>query len=960
MIFPRRLLLACASGAALLAGAALPAMAQTAAVAAAPASAAPVAATPWPQAISDLPADPAVRFGSLPNGMRYAIMRNATPPQQAALRLNIDAGSLSERDDQKGLAHFLEHMAFNGSTNIPEGEMTKNLERLGLSFGGDTNAFTSFDQTAYTLNLPNTTDAVVDASLFALREVAGELLFDPEAVDRERGVIVGEDRTRDTPSYRALKALLPFLAPDQRLSDRLPIGDLDIIRSAPRDRFVDFYKAYYRPERATLIAVGDFDVDAMEAKIKKSFGDWTNPAPNGADPDLGQIKPREAETRIFVEPGTQSNAQIYWTVPHDTAPDTSATRRKDLVRSLALAVLNRRFAEISRSANPPFLGASAGYQALYNALDAASLDVTYNPGGWKRAIETAEQEQRRLVQYGVGQAELDREITEYRTALTAAVAGAATRQTPRLATGLLSAVNDDEVFTAPAEDLKQFEAAVANITVAEVNAAAAATFAGNGPLAFVTSPVPIEGGEAAITAALEASRQVAVAAPVVAAAVEWPYASFGAPGVASAPREIADLGATAVTFPNGVKLTIKPTAFTDNQILVAVRAGNGTLDLPADRPTPIWAAGSEVVEGGLGKLTKTELDRATAANVLGVSFGPTANAFRFSGGTRPEDFALQMQLLAAYFTDPGWRPEPFDQIKGAIGTQLDQITATPGGAFARYGSPQLASGDKRFGLPTPADIEAARLEDLKSLITTSLGRGPIEVIIVGDVKIEDAIAQTAATFGALPTRTAAATPTEAQSRVVFPAPTAKPVEIQHTGAAAQALGYVAWPTRDSIGDRKPARIVSLLARVLQLRVTDELREKQGVAYSPGASATSSTTFPGYGYAFVQAEVPPQALPGFFESVDTVAAALRDAPVTEDELGRARLSAVEALRRSQATNGYWLGALEDVQDDPDQITAVRTAISDLEAVTPADIQKAAQTYLVPDRAWRAQVTAKPAE
>jgi zinc protease len=234
------------------------------------------------------------------------------------------------------------------------------------------------------------------------------------------------------------------------------------------------------------------------------------------------------------------------------------------------------------------------------------------------------------------------------------------------------------------------------------------------------------------------------------------------------------------------------------------------------------------------------------------------------------------------------------------------------------------------------------------------------VHVAGEIKIEDAIAQTAATFGALPARAPAAAPSEAQSRVVFPAPTAKPVEIHHTGAQAQALGYVAWPTLDSIGDRKPARIVSLLARVLQLRVTDELREKQGVAYSPGASATSSTAFPGYGYAFVQAEVPPQALPGFFESVDAVAAALRDAPVTEDELGRARLSAVEAIRRSQATNGYWLGALEDVQDDPTQIAAVRTAISDLESVTPADIQKAAQTYLLPDRAWRAQVTAKPAE
>ncbi|CAN5263203.1 insulinase family protein [soil metagenome] len=956
MIFPRRLLLACASGAALLSGVAAPAgvLAQTGA--SAPAV---TPATPWAQSISDLPADPAVRFGSLPNGMRYAIMRNATPPNQAALRLRFDAGSLNERDDQKGLAHFLEHMAFNGSTHIPEGEMTKNLERLGLSFGGDTNAFTSFEQTAYTLNLPNTTDAVVDASLFSLREVAGELLFNADAVDRERGVIVGEDRTRDTPSYRATKALFPFLAPDQRLADRFPIGDLDIIRTAPRDRFVDFYRAYYRPERATLIAVGDFDVDAMEAKIRGAFADWVNPNPNGAEPDLGQIKPRQAETVIHQEAGTQSTAQIFWTVPHDTAPDTVATRRKDLVRSLALAVLNRRFAEIARSANPPFLGGGAGYQSVYNALDAATLVVSYNPGGWQRAIETAEQEQRRLVQYGVGQDELDREITEYRTGLQAAAAGASTRQTPGLASSLLGAVNDDEVFTTPAEDLKQFETAVAGVTIAEVNASAATTFAGNGPLAFITTPVAIEGGEAAVTAALEASRQVAVTAPVAAATVEWPYASFGTPGQPSGQSEVADLGATFVTFPNGVKLTIKPTAFTDDQILVSVRAGNGTLDLPTDRANALWAAGSEVTEGGLGKLTKTEIDRVTASNVVGVGFSSGPDAFKFNGGTRPADFALQMQLLAAYFTDAGWRPEPFDQVKGQIGTQLDQISATPGGAFARYGSGLLASGDERFGLPTPAEIEAARLDDLRQLISTSIARGPIEIIIVGDVTVADAIAQTAATFGALPTRTAAATPSEAQAHLTFPAPTAEPIQIHHTGAAAQAMGYVAWPTLDQIGDRKPARIVTLLSRVLQLRVTDELREKQGVAYSPGASATASLVFPGYGYAFVSAETPPEALPGFFTSVDAVATALRDTPITEDELGRARLSAVESIRRSQATNGYWLGALENVQDDPAQITAVRTAISDLEAVTPADIQTAARTYLLPDHAWRAQVTAQAA-
>ena len=959
MISLRRLLLLAASSAAILAGATLPAFAQTApATASAPSSVAAAPSDPWAQAVSDIAADPAVRFGVLPNGMRYAILRNATPPNQAALRLRIDAGSLSERDDQQGLAHFLEHMAFNGSTHIAEGDMTKNLERLGMSFGGDTNAETSFDQTTYKLNLPNTSDEVVNASLFSLREVASELLFASDSVDRERGVIEGEERTSDSPGMRSLKALFPFLAPGQRLGDRLPIGDLNIIRTAPRDRFVDFYRAYYRPERATLIAVGDFDVDAMEARIKARFGDWTNPAANGADPDLGQIKPRQPETLIHVEPGAGSSAQIFWTVPHDTSPDTVAERRKSLVRSLGMAVLNRRFGNIARLPNPPFLGGGGGYQSLYNALDVGSLSVSFNPGGWKPAIETAEQEQRRLVQYGVGQAELDREITEYRTALQAASAGAATRQTTGLASGLVDAANDNDVFNTPADDLKQFNEAVASITVDEVNAAVREAFSGNGPLVFVTSPVAIEGGEAAVTAALEASRQTPVTAPVIVADAKWPYNSFGTPAQPSSRSEIADLGATLVTFPNGVRLTIKPTTFADKQILVSVRVGNGYLDLPTDRVTPVaWAAAAELVEGGLGKLTAAQLEQVTAGNVVGASFGPDQNAFQYGGSTRPEDLPLQMQLLAAYFTDPAWRPEPFARAKSSIPQGLAQARAVPAGAFSLAATGLLYGGDPRFGVPTEADVAAARLEDVKMLVTDSVSRGPIEIIMVGDVTVVDAIASVSSTFGALPTRSAAVAPSAEALHVVFPSHTPKPLEFHHTGLPTQALGYVAWPTRDSIGDRKPARIVNLLANVLQLRVTDELREKQGVAYSPRASNTSSLVFPGYGYVFTQVETPPEALTGFFESVDTIAAGLRDTPVTDDEIRRARLSTIEGIRRSQANNGYWISALRGVQTDPTQLTAIRTAVSDLEAITPGDLQKAAQTYLLPDRAWRAQVTAE---
>ncbi len=951
----RRLLLVAVSGVAVIAGAGLPAIA----LAQTPAATAPAAGTtppnvPWTQTISDIAPDPAVRFGTLPNGMKYAIMRNATPPSQAALYLQFNAGSLNETDEQQGLAHFLEHMAFNGSTNIPEGEMTRRLERLGLSFGGDTNAFTGFDQTAYTLNLPNTTDEVVETSLFVLRETADELLFDATAVDAERGVIVGEERTRDTPALRNSKALYAFLAPGQRVATRWPIGDLDIIRSAPRDRFVDFYKAYYRPERATLIAVGDFDVDKMEAQVTSAFESWTNANPDGPNPDLGQVQPREAETHIHLEPGTQSIARIFWTRPAVIRPDSTVERTEDLTRAIGLAVFNRRMAELARAENPPFLGGGAASETIVDSVESGTLGVAYNPGGWKRAIETAEQEQRRLVEFGVSQTEIDREITPVRAALETAVAAAATRQTPALAGALLGALSGNNVFSTPATDLAQFEQVVAGLTVETVNAAVRANFSGNGPLVFLTTPVEIEGGEAAVTAAIEASRLVPVTAPVVAAAVEWPYTDFGTPAQPSGQTEIADLGTTLVTFPNGVKLTVKPTAFTDEQILVSVTAGQGQLGLPTDVSVPTWAAGA-IGDGGLGKLTRTQLEQVLAGNIVGAGFGIGANSYQFGGGTRPADLALQMQLLAAYFTDAAWRPEPFAQIKGSYAQSLAQSSATARGAFSRYGSPMLSTGDRRFSVPTDEEIASAELADIRDRVKASIAEGPITITIVGDITVADAITAVGSTFGALPMRSAAVEPTAAALTRTFPAPTPTPVEIKHTGLASQAMGFVAWPTVDSIENRKESRVVSLLANVLQLRVTDELREKQGVAYSPAADSISSTTFPDYGYAFVRAETPPEALAGFFTSVDAVATSLRDEEITDDELNRARLSTVEAIRRAQNTNGYWLGSLSEVQSKPAEVEAIRTAISDLEAIKPADIQRAAAAYLKPDTAWRAQVT-----
>jgi zinc protease len=954
----RHLLLVAVSGLALTTGAfAVPVHAQTVAPSASTGQDAPSA--PWAQAASDIPADPAVRYGLLPNGMRYALLHNATPPGQASFRLRIDAGSLMERDDQKGLAHFMEHMAFNGTKNVPENEMMRILERLGLAFGADTNAFTSFEQTAYMLELPNTKDETVDPSLHILREMMSAALMAPEAIDAERGVVVGEERTRDTPSFRVLKTQLGLLAPGQRLSERLPIGDLNIIRTAPRQAFVDFYDAYYRPSRATFIAVGDFDVDAMEAKVRAAFADWKPTAADGPEPDLGTVAQREPQTSIIVEPGIQSSIQINWIKNPDLSPDTVSARSADIRRGLGLSVLNRRLGELARADNPPFLGAGAGYQPLFDSLDAGTLSVAFNPGGWKRALETVEQESRRLADYGVTESELQREIINTRTALQNAVASAATRSTPALASGLLSAVNDDEVFSAPQTNLDLFNAAVEGLTTDQVNQATKAVFEGQGPLVLVSSPVPIEGGEAAVTAALEASRSVRVQARAAEAELKWPYDSFGTAAVPASRTEIADLGATLVRFPNGTLLNIKKTEFRAEQILVSARTGIGELGMPADKLSPLAFASTVLTPGGLGKLSLDDMNRVLSGRTYSASVSQASDAYIFAGATKPADLELELQVLAAYLTDPGLRAAPFEQTKTVFPQILAQLSATPGGVFQRDASGLLASGDAREVTPTAEQVAAIQVEDLRSGVRSALAQGPVEITVVGDVDIDAVIAAVGATFGALPARGDAPTPPAGSTARKFPAAVAAPVQLYHTGSAEQALGFVAWPTTDQIADRKTARQLSILSDVLQLRLNDEIREKQGLAYSPRAGSTSSDTYAGYGYISVTAETPPSALPKLFDTVDAIAADLRDTPISEDELNRARRPALERIMRSKADNGYWLTQLSQAQTNPATLDQTRNQITTLEAVTAADLQALARQYLTPDAAWRATVTAQAA-
>lgn len=901
----------------------------------------------WPQDSSDLEADENVRFGVLPNGMRYAIMRNATPPGSASFRLRIDAGSLHEADDQLGLAHFVEHMALKETRNVPENEFVRILERHGLQFGPDTNATTGFDETVYMLDLPTSNPETVDTALFLMREAVGEALFRAETIDSERGVVLAEERTRAVPNYRAVVDALRFVFRDDLLSERLPIGSADILRNAPSERLADFYEKYYRPEKATFIAVGDFDVAEMEAKVRDRFSDWQGrgePGPELPEPVLAS---RGLDTRVFVEPGASSQIRMSWLAPYDHQPDSRAMREERLVRQLGLAVLSRRLQRLSATTAPHIAFTQASRSIMAGRGETTDIIAVSDPAKWRETITTLEQEQRRAMEHGFTQAEVDREITEVRTLFATAVAGASTRPSPQLAQGIVTAVNMDRVYLSPAQSLALLEEAVSGLTAERVTAATREIFAGSGPLIHVARPTPIDGGETALVAAFTQSRAQPVEAPVVMQAKAWPYTDFGTPGAVVERRELAEIGATAIRFSNNVRLTVKPTNFKDDEVLVEVRIGEGRLGLPPSAALAQFAFSNSFVNGGLGQLSFEELREVLAGRVQSVSAGNDDTSFRLSGTTRAEDLPVQLQLLAAYVSDPGWEASAFNRISALGDTLHGQFETSPSGVFGRDVHALLRSGDGRWGPPSREEIAAMTPEAVRNIVDPQLRNGQIEIIIVGDVTVEAAIREAAATFGALAPRNEPATISDRP--VSFPKSAVE--RRTHRGRADQAMAVVAWPARGWYPDQREAQTVNLLAQVLQLRLNEHIRERLGVAYNPSASHVASQDFD-YGYLSARAEIPPGEADNFYREASRIVASLREEPVSEDELNRARGPLLERIQRGRSSsNQWWLSQLQGVQTSPERIENIVAAIQQYQQISPADIQKAARTYLVEGRAWQ---------
>lgn len=916
------------------------------------------ASVDWPQAHSDLQPDPNVRFGVLANGMRYAIMKNATPVGQVSLRLRMATGSLQELDTQQGLAHFLEHMAFRGSTRVPDGEVKTTLERLGLKFGPDTNAATGQTQTVYMFDLPRNDPSSLDTGLLLLREVCGELTLDAKSFDTERGVVLSEARLNDNPGFHMARAQQEFMLQGQIAAARMPIGKTAILQNAPVALVRDYYQAYYRPERATLIVTGDMDPGDIETRIRTHFASWRNLSQAGVEPDLGAPLVRALAAKAFIEAGAPSISNLSWVAPYDAELDTVAREKRDLIEIVGLAVINRRLQSAAAAADRKFTAATVFRQNTAHSAKVASLVVRHEAGGWRQALLAAEEIRRQAVEQGVQQAEVDREVSEIRTALQADAGGAATRPTPQLASSLLEVLDRDGVYTSPAQDLALGGAILKDLGAATVDAALRAAFQGSGPLVFVSSPQPIDGGDSAVLAALNEAEGAKVVGAAAVAQVAWPYSDFGKPGRVVERRQLEDLGATLVRFANGVHLNIKPTKFSADQVKLSVRAGNGRLELPRDAHSVIWAAnGGAVVMGGLGKMDYQTVQRVLSGKVVATTFQIADDAMVYGGQTRPADMLTQLQLLAAYVTDPGWRAESFEQLRSSMLPQLAQIAATPMAVFQVNLGGLLHDEDARWTFPTTAEVRGARAGELKTILAPALANGPLEVTLVGDLTVDQGISAVAATFGALPARTGVKLKGRAGD-ADFPARNALPFILAHQGGADQGVAAMAWPTTDSFADLKQNAARALLAEVMQQRLFVELRQRTGASYTTQVVAQSSTTFPGYGVILAFADLPPAKADLFYDALARIGADLRAAPVDADEFARALNPAVARLKQGQQTNDYWLATLSAVQSEPRLAELARQSLGNLQSATAADVQNAARTWLLDARQWKLLVEREP--
>jgi zinc protease len=904
----------------------------------------------WEFETSDIPVDPRIHFGWLHNGMRYAWMQNGEPKKRCYLRLHVNAGSLGEHEDELGMAHYLEHMVFNGSKHYPAGTLIEWFQRHGMSFGGDTNAGTSFSLTVYEIDLPTSDEQSISEGLVVLRDFADGALFEQKEIDNERGVIDAEERERDSPDHRILVRSWKTELAGTRIPEREPIGVKAVRDTFTTEKFQAFYKRWYRAENFTLILVGDLGSFDPSKLIESTFADARSPSdPLEKEPPVG-TPTLATKTFVVSEPDASAvGIRIHRVIPWKEKPDDKAHTAEDLPLDMARSMLNLRFEELAKKEGAPFLGAGVGsLRGELRAEDGESLSISCAPEKWSEALAACEPELRRAIEFGFDESELAEVKADTLRGLDEAVAREKTQSSQGLVEQLVDAA-EDRVVTVSATTQRALEKPLLEALTAKQCSETFAEAWKKGTL-LVEAAGKIDlgpDGAKKLQDAYEASAKTPVEARKKEEEKPFAYVSDPAKAGAVASRSHVDeFDVEEVTFENGVKLRMKKTDFKEKQLLVSVLVGEGELTAEPKQQALSTAVGETFELGGLGAHSADDLRRLNAGRVIGVGFGIGPQSFNFSGGTTKEDLVRELELVRAYMTDPGWREDGLRQFQKSIPLFFDSLDHRHGGPITRQFVPEYHSGDERFRFPERSEFEAVTIPAMKDWLAPRLGDAPIDVALVGDLDVDAAIAAVAQTLGTLPKRRGPEAHEENRKPVDLKAGLRRSYEIDTE--VPKTLVLIFFPTADG-RDVTMRRRLSFLSDVLGDRLRVSVREKLGATYSPGAGAQLGEVYPNDGTIVIQCMSDPDKVDALVDACLQSADDMATKGLNEDEVDRQRKPAQANVRDTVRKNGYWLDELSRLHSIPSVFDEMRTLAKFYDDVKVADLDPLAKEYLKKERA-----------
>lgn len=896
-----------------------------------------------------LPLDPSIRSGKLANGLTYYIRRNVEPRSRAELRLAINAGSTLEDDDQKGLAHFLEHMMFNGTKRFQKQELVDFLESTGLRFGPDLNAYTSFEETVYILRVPTDKPEIFTRAFDVLEDWAGAVTFEAEEIEKERGVIIEEWRLGQGAQGRLRDKLIPAIFSGSRYKDRLPIGDPDIIRSAPREAFTRFYRDWYRPDLMAVVAVGDFDVDAVEGLIRERFSRLKNPELVRERMTFNLPPHKETIYSVVTDPELPvTQVQVYFKKDQEESFEKVSDYRRTLVRGLFEAAIGSRLAEIARQPDAPFLAAGVSSSSLVRAGQTYAAQAIAKEGKVLESLETLFTEVARVRLHGFTQSEIDRMKADtlrgyeqmYQERNNSSSGGFADEYVRNFLEG--EPAPGIEVEYQLATQL------VPGITLEEVNKVAEELITKENRVVVVAMPEkegltpPSEEALAKVLTKVEATD----IAPYTDSVVDEPLVSQElAPAPVREQKRNEALGVTEVVLANGVRVLLKPTDFKQEEVLFTAFSDGGHSLVPDEKYFDAIAADALVTLSGVGSFDAVALRKKLAGKSVQLrpSIGELGEGL--SGTTATSDVETLLQLVYLHFTAPRADKDAMEVYKQQRIAGLQNLLSTPQGVFQKTMLETMYGNNVRRRIPTVFEMRNTNLESAAEIFKQRFADAEdFTFLFVGSFQEQEVIAMCQKYLGNLPVKEGR----ERFKNVQPELPKGVAKGVARKGVDPQSRVSLTFHGPFAYNRENRFRI-RMMASVLGIKLREEIREDRGGVYGISASASpSAKPIPRYTFS-IGFGCDPQRVEELKGAVMEQVNWIKNAEDMESYLVKVREQERRSFETSLRQNGFWLSTIQFYYEHPEEDPTLLLKLPEtVEAIGAEEIRAAAREYLNTER------------